>query len=72
MPARCRDSIKPLEESTFSASRKAVREAAWTAPPPRCNRGFGAIYAQHVIQADQDCDFVILRDGEAVPEPVIH
>ena len=45
MPARCRDSIKPLEESTFSASRKAVREAAWTAPPPRCDRGFGAIYA---------------------------
>ena len=48
------------------------RKAAWTAPAPRYSRGFGAIYAQHVTQADQGCDFEILRDGEAVPEPEIH
>ncbi len=48
------------------------RKAAWTAPAPRYDRGFGAIYAQHVTQADQGCDFEILRDGEAVPEPEIH
>jgi len=48
------------------------RKAAWTAPSPRYSRGFGAIYAQHVTQADQGCDFEILRDGEAVPEPEIH
>jgi dihydroxy-acid dehydratase len=48
------------------------RKADWTAPAPRYSRGFGAIYAQHVTQADQGCDFVILRDGEAVPEPEIH
>jgi dihydroxy-acid dehydratase len=50
----------------------ARRQAAWTPPPPRYGRGFGAIYAQHVTQADQGCDFAILRDGEAVPEPEIH
>ncbi len=50
----------------------ARRQAAWTPPPPRYDRGFGAIYAQHVTQADQGCDFAILRDGKAVPEPEIH
>jgi dihydroxy-acid dehydratase len=50
----------------------ARRQAAWTPPPPRYERGFGAIYAQHVTQADQGCDFAILRDGKAVPEPEIH
>jgi dihydroxy-acid dehydratase len=50
----------------------AARKAAWTAPKPRYGRGFGAIYAQHVTQADEGCDFAILRDGEPVPEPEIH
>ncbi|MBL6953369.1 MAG: dihydroxy-acid dehydratase [Alphaproteobacteria bacterium] len=53
-------------------SELARRQAAWAPPPPRYSRGFGAIYAQHVTQADQGCDFAILRDGEPVPEPEIH
>ena len=50
----------------------ASRKADWTEPAPRYDRGFGAIYAQHVTQADQGCDFAILRDGKPVPEPEIH
>jgi dihydroxyacid dehydratase/phosphogluconate dehydratase len=50
----------------------ARRRAAWTAPEPRYQRGFGAIYAEHVTQADEGCDFRILRDGPTIPEPEIH
>jgi dihydroxy-acid dehydratase len=48
------------------------RRAAWQAPQPRYGRGFGAIYAAHVTQANEGCDFKILRDGPAVDEPEIH
>ncbi len=50
----------------------AARQAAWHAPEPRYARGFGAIYSQHVTQADKGCDFEILSDDAAVPEPEIH
>lgn len=50
----------------------ARRRAAWTAPPPRYQRGFGALFAQQVSQADQGCDFeVLVRPGET-GEPDIY
>ena len=51
----------------------ARRRAAWTPPPPRFGRGYGVIYASHVLQADQGCDFDFLETGfgAAVPEPDI-
>ena len=48
------------------------RRQAWQAPAPHYARGFGAIYAEHVTQANEGCDFKILRDGPKVPEPEIH
>ncbi|TCO79669.1 dihydroxyacid dehydratase [Plasticicumulans lactativorans] len=49
------------------------RRAAWVAPPPRFQRGFGWLNAQHMTQADQGCDFDFLETGpEPVPEPEIH
>jgi dihydroxy-acid dehydratase len=50
----------------------ARRRAAWRAPPPRYQRGFGALYAQHVLQADAGCDFDILVRPGATAEPVIY
>ena len=50
----------------------ARRRAAWQAPPPRYGRGFGALYLEHVTQADQGCDFDFLADGPPTPEPEIH
>ncbi|HEY8370884.1 MAG TPA: dihydroxy-acid dehydratase [Thermodesulfobacteriota bacterium] len=43
----------------------ARRRASWSpAPPPP--RGYAALYARHVLQADQGCDFDFLRaDGGA-------
>ncbi|WP_422070694.1 L-arabinonate dehydratase [Streptomyces hoynatensis] len=47
----------------------ARRRAEWQAPPPRYGRGFGALYQEHITQADTGCDFAFLsREGE-VPEP---
>ncbi len=50
----------------------ARRRAAWQAPPPRYDRGFGALYLKHVTQADEGCDFDFLADGPLTPEPEIH
>ena len=48
------------------------RRAAWTAPQPHYQRGYGAMFAQHIGQADQGCDFDFLQAGAATPEPEIH
>jgi len=48
------------------------RKAAWTPAPPRYQRGYGAIFARHVKQADEGCDFDFLEGTAAVPEPEIH
>ena len=50
----------------------ARRRAAWTPPPPRYPRGYGAMFARHIGQADQGCDFDFLQAGAPIPEPEIH
>ena len=42
------------------------------APPPRYTRGYGAIFAQNVTQANEGCDFAVLADRSRVPEPDIY
>src|ERR1700723_3500025 len=39
----------------------AQRRATWKAPPPRYARGYGAMYSQHIGQADEGCDFDFLE-----------
>ncbi len=48
------------------------RRAKWTPPEPSYGRGYGLMYAQHVTQADEGCDFDFLSEGPPVPEPEIH
>jgi dihydroxy-acid dehydratase len=50
----------------------ARRRAAWTPPEPRFTRGWGALYARHVLQADRGCDFDFLAGTAPAPEPEIH
>jgi dihydroxy-acid dehydratase len=50
----------------------ARRRAAWTPPEARFERGYGALYAAHVTQADQGCDFDFLARTGANPEPDPH
>jgi dihydroxy-acid dehydratase len=50
----------------------ARRRAAWTQPAPRYPRGYGALYSEHIGQADEGCDFDFLAPLGAIPEPEIH
>jgi dihydroxy-acid dehydratase len=50
----------------------ARRRTAWTPPAPRAARGYGAIFAQHVGQANDGCDFAVLGPGPPLAEPEIH
>jgi dihydroxy-acid dehydratase len=50
----------------------ARRRAAWTPPVFPHPRGYGALYARHVTQANQGCDFDFLQGTAPVPEPEIH
>jgi len=56
----------------ISDAEMARRKAAWKKPEPRYGRGWGALSALHITQADQGCDLDVLRDGPRVPEPEIH
>ncbi|MBS1789609.1 MAG: dihydroxy-acid dehydratase [Acidobacteria bacterium] len=55
-----------------SEEELAKRKAAWQAPQRKYERGFTALYLDHVTQADQGCDFDFLHAGAATPEPEIH
>ncbi|WCJ64945.1 L-arabinonate dehydratase [Agrobacterium tumefaciens] len=51
----------------------ARRRAAWQAPAPRYERGYGYLFSKHVTQADQGCDFDFLQTdfGRTAGEPDI-
>ncbi len=60
-------------ELKVSAEELAKRKAAWRQPAPHYTRGYGAIYAQHITQADKGCDLDVLHHGDPTPDPeVIH
>jgi dihydroxyacid dehydratase/phosphogluconate dehydratase len=48
------------------------RKAAWKAPTKKYARGYGALFSQHVRQADEGCDFDFLEGSAPIPEPEIH
>jgi len=39
----------------------ARRRAAWTPRPPHFERGYGRMFLDHVLQANDGCDFDFLR-----------
>ncbi|HZL31430.1 MAG TPA: L-arabinonate dehydratase [Pseudolabrys sp.] len=55
-----------------SDDEMARRKAAWQKPAPRYPRGYGALYSEHIGQADDGCDFDFLAPLGKVPEPEIH
>jgi dihydroxy-acid dehydratase len=56
----------------ISDAEMAKRRSGWKAPARKYDRGYGAIFAQHVKQADEGCDFDFLAPLGTVPEPEIH
>jgi dihydroxy-acid dehydratase len=59
-------------ELKVDAAELANRRAAWKKPEPKYERGYGALYQQHITQADQGCDFDFLEGTAPTPEPEIH
>jgi len=59
-------------ELKVSDEELARRRKEWKAPAPRYTRGYGAIFSQHVTQANEGCDFAVLADRSQVPEPDIY
>ncbi|MFO7746569.1 MAG: L-arabinonate dehydratase [Orrella sp.] len=57
----------------ISDEELAARQAAWVAPKPRYERGYGWVFSQHIEQANEGCDFDFLKTdfGRPVDEPDI-
>ena len=56
-----------------SDTELARRRTAWASPPRRYERGYGWLFGQHILQANEGCDFDFLETsfGAPVPEPLI-
>jgi dihydroxy-acid dehydratase len=48
------------------------RKRAWKAPARKFERGYGALFSQHIKQANEGCDFDFLEGTAATPDPEIH
>ena len=59
-------------ELKVSDAELARRRAEWKPAPKKFGRGYGALFSQHVTQADQGCDFDFLHQTETTPDPEIH
>ena len=68
---RDRDRRRQAQHPSRTSARRSSnrRRAAWTPPPPHYPRGYGAMFSEHIGQADEGCDFDFLqgtaRDGRA-------
>jgi dihydroxy-acid dehydratase len=47
------------------------RKAEWKAPERHYERGYGSMFLDHILQADEGCDFDFLRAGAEIPDPQI-
>jgi dihydroxy-acid dehydratase len=59
-------------ELEVSEAELAKRRAAWTPRPFPYARGYTALFARHVTQANKGCDFDFLEAGAPTPEPLIY
>ena len=50
----------------------ADRLRTWSPPPRDYPRGYNKLFAQHIGQAHEGCDFDFLEGSGGVPEPEIH
>ena len=50
----------------------ARRREAWSAPEPHYGRGYGALFSDHVTQADEGCDFDFLARPGRIADPQVH
>ncbi|HEY2576065.1 MAG TPA: L-arabinonate dehydratase [Streptosporangiaceae bacterium] len=58
-----------LLEFEITEKSLAERRAHWQPPPAKFERGYGALYSEHITQADQGCDFGFLARRGTNPDP---
>jgi dihydroxy-acid dehydratase len=58
-------------ELLVDAAELDARRERLVHPAPHYVRGYGALYAEHVLQADEGCDFDFLARPGATPEPEV-
>lgn len=49
----------------------AKRRREWVPPPRHYERGYGALFEDHVLQADDGCDFDFLASPDRTPDPEV-
>ena len=56
-------------ELLVDAAELEIRRRAWAPPPRPVGGGYQSLYVEHVLQADEGCDFDFLvgNRGSAVP-----
>jgi dihydroxy-acid dehydratase len=59
-------------ELLVSVGELEARRAAWSPRPRPASRGYARLFADHVTQANEGCDFDFLHGAGGVPEPAIH
>ena len=59
-------------ELKVSDAELAKRRAEWKPRPAHYTRGYGAVFLQHITQADKGCDFDFLHHGAPTPDPDTH
>ncbi|HLI39019.1 MAG TPA: dihydroxy-acid dehydratase, partial [Streptosporangiaceae bacterium] len=53
----------------ISEAELASRRQQWQPPAPRFERGYGALYSEHITQANEGCDFAFLARPGRNPDP---
>ena len=66
------DVEKKVLNLKISSEEMQKRKSTWKPAARKYERGYGAIFSQHVKQADEGCDFDFLEGTAPVPEPEIH
>lgn len=66
------DVVARTIEVRVDPTEMAARRSRWVPPPPRYLRGYGAMAAAHIGQADTGCDFDFLQRAGVIDEPAIH
>jgi dihydroxy-acid dehydratase len=53
----------------ISEAELALRRQQWQPPAPKFERGYGALYSEHITQANEGCDFAFLARPGRNPDP---
>jgi len=53
----------------ISEQELVLRQRQWQPPEPKFVRGYGALYSEHITQANEGCDFEFLARRGDTPDP---